>query len=669
VPDYSDEHVREYWQQRAARFFAQPTDALQTALRKVVADDTWARDVAAASLELDRGIVELFSKLKVNVDVPIDFNRDPVHAVQWPVGKHWSKYRTFDPALADIKCVWELSRFSIAYKLARDYVRNSNTRAAEQFSEMVLRWRSTNPNGLTAQWMCGQEATFRLMALLFGACVMLPHIANDEVLRAVSELAWYTGRQIDRKISFARSQKNNHAVSEAVGLWTIGVMFPELKSANHWRRRGHAILKAEMSRQVYSDGSYVQHSMSYHRVMLDDVLWATALARSAGERLDPTILQQAQRATDWLLQMIESQNGRTPNYGSNDGANVLPLSCSDYLDYRPVAQTANYAFHGRLCFEHGPWDEKLLWLFGASSLKSVMKSVDRPVIWSAPIGGYFILRGDHTCAFTRIHSYVDRPSQADLLHFDLWYESHNVLRDGGTYQYNAPGGWADYFKSTSAHNTVQVDHCDQMEKGPRFLWLHWAKSQVTVFERSRDGRVAYLEGEHYGYRRLPDPVTHRRAVLKVDDAYLIIDDLLGSAPHHLALRWRLMPHEWVRVDDAWVSQLDDRSLEINVFVPSGLTSQLVSGQSEPTIEGWESLYYCVKAPSPTLISAGTVPLPVRLITLFKPAGADLRLDVGQTSLSDIRRPTTIGALTHDLAEVVEKVSQGRVVATAPAQTT
>lgn len=662
---YSTQRIRDDWQQRATRFFAQSPAALQPALRRIVTDDQWLRDVAAVTAELDQGIVELFSQRKVKVDLPIDFNRDPIHNLPWPVGRHWSDYRTFDPTLADIKCVWELSRFSAAYKLARDYARNDNRQAAQAFAALVLHWRATNPYGLSPQWICSQEATFRIMALLFAACVMLPHIADDRVLQAISELVWYTGRQLERKIAFARSQKNNHAISEAVGLWTIGTLFPELNSAPRWQRAGHEILKQELLRQIYRDGSYVQHSMSYHRVMLDDVLWTIALARSADQPLDPAIIDQTRRATDWLVQMIDPSTGRAPNYGSNDGANVLPLSCSDYLDYRPVAQAAHVAVYGTRCYGPGPWDEKPLWLFGARALEGDCQPAAQPAIWSAPAGGYYIIRGPHTRAMCRIHSYIDRPGQADLLHLDLWFQSQNILRDAGSYHYNAPGGWAEYFKSTASHNTVQVDRCDQMEKGPRFLWLHWAKAKLNAFRQSDDQRVAYLEGEHYGYRRLADSVTHRRAVLKIDDAYLVVDDLLGQAPHELALRWRLAPCDWTQHNDSWTAQVDGRPLQVRVVAPSGIAPRLVCGQTEPTIEGWESLYYSLKEAVPTLIASGHATLPARFVTLVKPAEMSLDIHAAGTWLSDVASPVSLRGVPPELTGILAGLTGGRVVPECP----
>ena len=38
-----------------------------------------------------------------------------------------------------------------------------------------------------------------------------------------------------------------------------------------------------------------------------------------------------------------------------------------------------------------------------------------------------------------------RPSQADPLHFDLWLNGINLLRDGGTYTYSKSSRYLEYF--------------------------------------------------------------------------------------------------------------------------------------------------------------------------------------------------------------------------------
>lgn len=668
VADYEPAQATERWRRRARLFFVNPQAAgqLRPALREQVDDARWAERTERIVDELRRGRMLFFSDWYAETGWPPQFNVDPVEHIAWPTGRHWSTYRQFDSALSDIKLVWEASRFSWAYHLARQHVRHPESDAAELFWTGFDAWNAQNPYGLTPQWACGQEATFRLMAWLFAACAMLEHAASTPArLHRLTELAWYTGRHIAGNINYARSQKNNHAISEAIGLWTIGLLFPELRAAPRWRARGRRVLMAELSRQIAPDGSYVQHSLNYHRVMLDDLLWALALGRSAGEDQTETLRPKLSPALKWLLEMIEPDNGACPNYGNNDGALVLPLDTCAFTDYRPVAQATHYALHGSRCFEPGPWDEKALWLFGPAALAAPVRRHERRAAWVARDRGYFTMKGPRSWAMTRCHTYRDRPFQNDMLHLDLWYGPTNLLRDGGTYRYFTDEPWDSYFKSTAGHNTVQVAGQDQMIRGPRFLWFRWVRARLIRFATSNDGRVCYFEGEHDGYTRLPGNVVHRRAICRIDDAYVILDDVLGADTHEIALRWRLCPADWRMQHELCTADIGAGRAAVQVAPPPDFETVLLNGQETPEPEGWEALVYGQKQPAPCLRVRGMAALPIRIATLVQCDSGGPSATLLDSGAGDAVR---LGGLDPQLDPALREASGGRlrVAATEPA---
>jgi hypothetical protein len=619
---YDAAQAPQRWRERSSRFFlpAQDGPALVAAVRKTTTAEAWDRQVVQVCRSLRAGKMVYFFNQAVQTGWPPRFNRDPIHGVDWPVDRHWSEYKQFDPGFSDIKCIWEASRFSCAFALARWYLRDGATVAAETFWELFDAWDAQNPHGLTPQSTCGQEGSFRLFAWLFAAIATLDHpAASAQRLHRMTERIWYAGRHIEGNINFARSQKNNHAISEAVGLWMIGLLFPEFKRSRRWRQIGFRVLTAELMRQIYPDGSYVQHSVNYHRVMLDDVLWGIRLGALSGDRLPESAMARVRAALSWLIEMIEPETGAVPNYGSNDGAMVLPLSTCDYTDYRPTAQAASLLLNGQRRYPPGPWDEKSVWLLGVDALDAPVVAAARGARLRFDDGGYYAFKGTNSWGLTRCHSYRDRPGQSDMLHFDLWYDHLNVLRDAGSFAYYCAAPWQHYFKSTRAHNTVEVDSEDQMIPGPRFLWLRWLRSRLIRFDTSADGRVAVFVGEHAGYARLPGRVMHRRAICRIDDSYVIIDDVLGAGEHDLALRWRLCPAAWILDGAACSAQLDGRDLTVALASSSGFDIELVSGREQPHPEGWESRYYGEKTPVPTLVAHGRSPLPVRFVTIVQPA--------------------------------------------------
>jgi hypothetical protein len=639
------------WHDRAKALLTPPSCDLWT---KVTDRHTWEGHVIEPCGQALQGHYRFFSHWTAETGWPPDFNHDPVHGVRWATGRHWLEGPDTLGGKADIKFVWELSRLTLAFHLARAYQRDQDETWAQTLWALFDAWILQNPPQDSIAWACGQEMTFRLIAMLFAASATIDSpSATPQRLYALTRLAWQTARHITVNINHARSQKNNHAISEAVGLFTVGALFPELPEAPRWARQGLSVLAAEMRRQVYDDGSFVQHSLNYHRVTMDDLLWAQTVARATDKQLPGVATDRFARATRWLSQMIDPSSGRVPNYGPNDGASVLPLSCCDYTDYRPTLQAAWFAVNGQRCLEPGPWDEKMLWLFGPDGLSAPLAQPTRETTFAAPKGGYYILRGDDSWAMTRCHTYRDRPSQADMLHLDLWHDGVNILRDAGSYMYNGPEPWRSHFPSTAAHNTPEIDNQSQMTKGPRFLWFNWTRAKLLQLHTSPDRLITWLQAEHYGYRRIG--VIHRRGICRLRDTYIITDDILGTGRHRLAIRWRLCPADWRQHASAFSAMPGGTPFTLSFSAPDRLQAQLISGQEQPTPEGWESLYYGLREPVPVVRIAGAVELPVRCVTMVAPGetpevrhagipGQALRLAVNDTAFSRGLSETTGGSI-------------------------
>lgn len=610
------------WAARLQRFLTLPSQGdLQN-----IAQPLWLQHVLEPCQQALAGHYPFFSHWTGQLGWPPDFNLDPVHDIDWPVGEHWMGFAHSGPPRDDIKLVWEASRFTLAYTLARAYRRDRNEQWAQAFWTMFDAWQEHNPPQQSAAWACGQEMTFRLMAVLFATFATLDAPATTPArLQAVSQLAWQTARHLNVNINYARSQGNNHALSEAAGLWTVGLLFDELPRAEHWRTLGTKILAAECKRQIYDDGSYVQHSLNYHRVMMDDLLWVQALARQNALTLPAAIIDRFGRATDWLAEMIDPHTGRVPNYGSNDGANVLPLSCSDYLDYRPTLQAAGLMVDGKPRFRAGPWDEKNLWLAGQrpnerspqSTTSAGRHSSDIPSIKHSSLqnrnsavalrdGGYYILRGPNSWCMTRCHTYRRRPSQADMLHVDLWMDGLNILRDAGSYAYyHRDPEWMHYFHSTAAHNTVEIDGQNQMTKGPRFLWFHWIRSRVLEF--AGDEHTGRFVGEHYGYTRLPGSPIHRRTIEHTDNRWTIADEVRTTGRNDFVVRYRLAPLDWHASNNGWEARTATERICITLDTAVDLDVSFLHTheQSQDCPRGAESLYYGMLSRCPLLEIRGT----------------------------------------------------------------
>ena len=142
------------------------------------------------------------------------------------------------------KIIWEPSRFGFAFALVRAYWRTGDHRYADLFWQLVEDWRAHNPPQQGPNWKCGQETSFRVMAWCFGLYGFLDSEATSAArLASLAQMIAVSAERIEANLDHALSQRNNHGISEGVGLWTVGLLFPEMSAARRWRETGRRVLE------------------------------------------------------------------------------------------------------------------------------------------------------------------------------------------------------------------------------------------------------------------------------------------------------------------------------------------------------------------------------------------------------------------------------------------
>lgn len=608
VPTSPDDY-RVFRETGKSQFFFEPGRTPDSAiLDRVISASAKARTVAVAD-DYCRGRFLFYSKHTHDLGRPVNWLLNPFTGAEHHTRTHWCDYPTFSATAGDIKDVWEPSRFACAFWVARAYALTGDDKYAEAFWELFESWCGQNPPNMGPNWKCGQETALRTMAWCFAlyAFWSAPATTPDRIVALVKVLALQAER-IANNIDYAVSQKNNHAISEAVGLLTTALLFPELKGAARWHAIGRSVLENEVRRQVYEDGSYVQHSMNYHRLMLHDCLWAIRLAALNDQPLSDELAAAVHRADEFLFQMVDPHTGRAPNCGANDGALVLPLNSCDYLDYRPVVQSCRYLANQEKAYPAGDRDEDLLWLFGPQTLQAPVSDQGRTSNES-PVGGYYTLQGKDAWAMVRCQTYRDRVGHVDLLHLDLWAEGVNLLRDCGSYRYFVADGpeLGGYLKSIEAHNTIVVDGKSPLRPVSRFTLLPWPKAELSHFRVSPE-RIDW-QGSHFAYdRRFPGLVHTRRITVDVPrNRWDIADQVQGSGHHQLTLRWHLPPTaEMSRRDSNTVRLQLPCGWVIEVQASSTIDVEILESRADG---GYESLYYGEIQPIRTLSVISRCQLP------------------------------------------------------------
>jgi heparinase II/III-like protein len=529
--------------------------------------------------------------------------------------KHWSQIS--DGSSTDIKFIWEPNRFTFTYTLARAYVASHNEKYPEAFWTLIEDWAQHNPPNTGTNWMDGQEIALRLMAWTFGYYAFLnsPSTTSERKENFTLYVAAQAER-IHKNIDYAISTKSNHTISEAFGLWLVGLLLPELQDSEKYFSLGRKLLEQEAAAQIFPDGSYSMYSLNYHRFILHIYLCAIRLGeindmslrgersstKQSPTRFSDDVYSAVTKSIEYLSQLIDPQTGQMPVYGSNDGALVLPLNNCDFTDYRPLLQLGWYITKKEFLFEPGPWDEDIFWLCDIDSLsrrervsEGWVREKSQP---SFPNGGVYLLHNTNSHTLIRCTDFTSRPSHADQLHVDLWMHGHNLAVDAGTYLYSGQSPWRNGLASTSVHNTVIVDHRDQMTMVSRFTWTNWSRGKVLKHEKN------LWQGEHDGYKH----VSHKRTVMTLEgDRWLVVDNLIAYEPRHYALHWLLNDAPYEQKDNSVLLSLDGMKYKVQVGMIDGNGNFSLVSASLNSTRGWRSRYYGHKESAISLMLEATQP--------------------------------------------------------------
>ena len=552
--------------------------------------------LAQAASDVLEGKILLFNAFYHHFNKTEAWITNPETGFRYDNRQHWTKIADLSPEAGDIKYVWEKSRFAYLQTIVRYDYHFQQNHAEWVFGEMES-WIAENPINCGPNYRCSQEISLRVFNWL-GA---LTFYQNSQALTSqrwslfMHHIYWQM-HHVRQNIHFSRiAVRNNHAITETLALYIYGSLFAEMPGAKDWRNRGKDWLEEEIAYQVYSDGSYVQHSMNYQRVAVQLLTLAIRFAEIRGDRFSPTVYERAYRCLRFMRGVQDPVSGKLPNYGMNDGALFFQFTNKPYEVYTDQLNALGAAIFKTHIFniedsENSDW-------FGYARQSYINTGDHLPdELELFPKGGFAALKELHTLTFFRSGRFKDRPAQADNLHVDLWHNGNNLMMDGGLYKYNSKEEDIRYFFGSRSHNTVMVDGEDQMLKGPRFIWIYWSRALFLKVKETEEGWK--LHGKIKAYRHLSKKITHERTVTKSKNLPLwtIEDRLTGTAGRKTELLWH-------------PSALCLEQFDISVTDSTGKTV-------EPKTEiGWFSGLYGMKEEMPFLVYEPETP---RFTTVIRP---------------------------------------------------
>lgn len=523
-------------------FFAGLDDRAETvALLRSRFPDEVTRVIGAAE-RIGNGRFDLLGYRDLDFGSPPDWHLDPILGIRAPAEPHWSTIDFLDPGVAgDHKLVWELNRHQYLVTLGQAWWCTGDERHVRTFIAHLASWMDHNPPRRGINWASSLEVAFRAISWLWALHFFrdAPGLTDPLVRRMLGFLQEH-GRHIERHLSTYFSP-NTHLTGEALGLFYLGTLLPELPESRRWQRRAVAVFAAEMARQVRPDGVYFEQATWYHRYTADFLVHLLLLA----ERNGIPGCEQHGGVLDSMLDHVLAltrPDGTVPLMGDDDGGCLLPLDGPPTADFRSLLATgAILRGRGDCRLVAGDALAPALWLTGAAGLEAYDSIAATPPGFTSRgfvDSGLYVMRDgwDATANYLVMdagpHGALSGGhAHADALAVNLSCGAQNVLVDAGTGSYTADPGLRDRFRSTPAHNTLCVDGRSSSEPGAPFRWQTQAG---TVMNRwVTHARFDFLDARHDGWARIVPQSVHRRQVLFVRGECWLIRDRMPPAPGHV----------------------------------------------------------------------------------------------------------------------------------------
>lgn len=454
--------------------------------------------------------------------------------------------------------------------------------AVHAFETLAARWIDQNPPANGDGWH-PYTVSLRLVNWLgaiqqFGADLRERGMYSA-LLPSIGQQARYLNANLELDV------RGNHVIENLRALVCCGLFF-DGREAARWRQRALRLLEIEVQEQVLPDGGHFERTPGYHVAVLKTLIEIAVWLERGQENVPAWLRSGIGRMLDYLAAILPP-SGQIPllkdtaRDAFSDPEGVLAAGAL-FLDEPKWKRSDRFASFPALLFGENGWQRFRAW----SPNQAPEPSQSRPDT------GYYVMRDDRRRDYLIFDAgkpcpdYLPAHAHADLLSYELIAGGQPVIVDSGVYEYTA-GPWRDYFRSTRAHNTVEVAGENQSEVWGSFRVARRASPANVRWQVVGD--QVLVQAEHDGYRRLAIPVSHRRTILWQQGQYwLVVDEVLGKGRTASTSYLHLHPKLRLEMagDGVWRVVGGVQPFWITGF---GHTSAaIVSGQCEPYRQGWHS---------------------------------------------------------------------------------
>jgi hypothetical protein len=612
----------------AGRIPASDTNALYGLEPIMISDD--AGPYVTRALPLLQHRIRVFDLKGVDLGDPPNWNKDLKSGTLTPskAGK-LIDYRD-ESVVGNIKYVWEASRHLMLPPLAQAYRLTGKRVYLDCLVRLIDSWIAQCPYPRGVHWCSSLEVGIRLInwSIVWRIVGGLEHWEAakidqgfirrwlDSIYRHIQFISGYYSRF---------SSANNHLIGEAAAVYIGTTTWPAWRMCGPIRDQAREILLEQVDAQTHEDGVNKEQAVAYQQFVLDFFILAGLAARQNDDDFPQHFWVMIERMLEFISSLMNVA-GDVPMIGDADDGFVVDLSpAPDFCNYRSLLATGSILVgRGDFADKAGQVDEKTRWLIPEADREfAVVKSSksDKPLTRVFPDGGYYVL-GARFEKNSEVRVVLDAGplglgalaahGHADALSFTMSVAGIPVFIDPGTYAYHTDRFWRDFFRGTSAHNTVRIDTQDQSEIGGNFLWSRHA--DVRIIDYTIDDKRQFVAASHDGYSVLSDPVQHIRRI-EFDRARQVLqieDQLICKATHDVEIFFHIPDYVAISGAENPVLLSTDR-FRIRLIAEHDLHCQVFRGDTQKPL-GWVSYRFDHKQPAKTLRYAGKIDGSTTLVT-------------------------------------------------------
>ena len=362
--------------------------------------------------------------------------------------------------------------------LAAAWWLTQDERYAETAGDQLRSWWRANPFLTGVHWTSGIEAGIRLISWTWIRRLLndWPKVGdlfehNDDALR---QIAWH--QEFLAAFPSRGSSANNHVIAEASGRLLAACAFPWYARTPQWRRSAAALMERELAANTFDDGLNRELATDYHRFVLELGLVAAVEADACGQPLSPATWGRLTRMLDAGAAILDTR-GRPPRQGDGDEGRALVVDDPERDPWATVLAAGGALLGAPTWWPPFPGAVQATVLSAIGRSRQLPRPRNRPrrfadagmvILRSRPQDGPEIWcrcdGGPHGFLSIAAHAH------ADALSLEVRHDGVDILADPGTYCYHGEPPWREWFRSTAAHNTIEIGGVSQAESGGPFLW-------------------------------------------------------------------------------------------------------------------------------------------------------------------------------------------------------